>query len=79
MLLRNLGQRDAVLYSGVLFGCDHQHRHDAIWYCTHCLLSYLPWGFPDSSVGKESALVVSQDVLCLVLEENEDTKATLFS
>ena len=44
--------------------------------CTHCLLSRLPWGFPDNPVGKESAPVVSQDVLGSVLEETDFKRKT---
>ena len=76
-----------MLYSGVLCGCDHQLWHDAICCCTHCLLSRLPWGFPDNPVGnpwgfpdnpvgKESAPVVSQDVLGSVLEETDFKRKT---
>ena len=68
--LRNLSQGDAMLYSRVLCGCDHQLWHDAIF------LSRLPWGFPDNPVGKESAPVVSQDVLGSVLEETDFKRKT---
>lgn len=74
--LRNLGQRDAVLYSGVLCGCDHQRWHDAICCCAHRLLSRPPWGSPENPVGKESAPVVSQDAPCSVLEEMDFKRKT---